>query len=283
MQLRTKYEIGEIPHAEHPLPQCERESWQNLNGKWTLSKHDASGKRILETKIRVPFSPETLKSGVKEGFVLGRGEVLTYRREVVLDETMLQGTTLLHFGAVDSECQVFWNGLRVGGHRGGFTAFTLDVSAFATEGTNELLVKVTDEATRNGGARGKQSDRRGGIWYTPQSGIWQTVWMESMPKSYIHNLKITPNAEDKTVQIASESFGEMQTVTVLSMHRMHFQQLTHGFVQLMLLQMMKFLHSTLTVTAESTHLMLSVLLKLMLMAVNILLLQRLQPLQQLIN
>ena len=214
MQLRTKYEIGEMPHAEHPLPQCERQSWQNLNGKWELSKHDGNGNRILKTKIRVPFSPETLNSGVGEGFVLGKGEMLNYRREVVLDEAMLRGTTLLHFGAVDSECQVFWNGLHVGGHRGGFTAFTLDISSAVRVGKNELLVKVTDEATRNGGARGKQSDKRGGIWYTPQSGIWQTVWLESMPKNYIHNLKITPNAEDRTVHITSESFGETQTVTV---------------------------------------------------------------------
>jgi beta-galactosidase/beta-glucuronidase len=102
----------------------------------------------------------------------------------------------------------------VGGHRGGFTAFTLDISSAVRVGKNELLVKVTDEATRNGGARGKQSDKRGGIWYTPQSGIWQTVWLESMPKNYIHNLKITPNAEDRTVHITSESFGETQTVTV---------------------------------------------------------------------
>ena len=214
MQLRTKYEIGEMPHAEHPLPQCERQSWKNLNGKWMLSKHDAKGRRVSEQKIRVPFSPETLNSGVKEGFVLGKGEMLIYRRDIVLDETMLRGTTLLHFGAVDSECQVFWNGLRVGGHRGGFTAFTLDISSVVKRGANELLVKVTDEATRNGGARGKQSDRRGGIWYTPQSGIWQTVWLESMPKNYIHNLKITPNAEDRTVHITSESFGETQMVTV---------------------------------------------------------------------
>jgi beta-galactosidase/beta-glucuronidase len=126
----------------------------------------------------------------------------------------LQGVTLLHFGAVDSQCHVLLNGVEVGGHTGGFTAFALDVSTCARLGRNELTVYCTDEATRNGDARGKQSDARGGIWYTPQSGIWQTVWLESMPQTYIRNLKIIPDADTKTVRISSDSFGEEQEITV---------------------------------------------------------------------
>ena len=207
MNLKTSYPIGEVPHSEHPMPQAAREHWLNLNGKWEFCKIDAAGNKSFEGEILVPFSPETLNSGVDEGFVLERGAHLCYSRTVMLDKSMLQGTTVLRFGAVDSSCEVFFNGTRVGAHRGGFTAFSFDVTDVCRKGENTLEVIVFDEATRNGGARGKQSDTRGGIWYTPQSGIWQTVWLESMPKKHIRNLKITPDAMKKTVKIAADSMG----------------------------------------------------------------------------
>ena len=214
MHLKTKYKIGECPHAEHPMPQFARTSWMNLNGAWDFYKEQTNGARAYEGKILVPFSPETLNSGVEEGFVLSSGEKLHYSRTVILDASMLLGCTVLHFGAVDSECEVFWNGKSVGCHRGGFTAFSFDVTAFARVGENQLTVICTDEATRNGGARGKQSDNRGGIWYTPQSGIWQTVWLESMPTRHIHSLRLIPDASSKTVCVFSDSFGEAQTLRV---------------------------------------------------------------------
>ena len=207
MKLKTAYSIGDVPHGEHPLPQAAREHWLNLNGKWEFCKIDAAGNRSFEGEILVPFSPETLNSGIGEGFVLERGASLCYFRTVVLDKSMLQGKTLLHFGAVDSSCEVFFNGTRVGAHRGGFTSFSFDVTDVCCKGENTVEVIVRDEATRNGGARGKQSDTRGGIWYTPQSGIWQTVWLESMPKKHIQNLKITPNATKRTVKIEADSMG----------------------------------------------------------------------------
>ena len=215
MKLKTVYPIGEVPHGEHPLPQAAREHWLNLNGKWEFCKIDAAGNKSFEGEILVPFSPETLNSGVDEGFVLERGSSLCYSRTVMLDKSMLQGTTVLHFGAVDSSCEVFFNGTRVGAHRGGFTAFSFDVTDVCRKGENTLEVIVFDEATRNGGARGKQSDTRGGIWYTPQSGIWQTVWLESMPKKHIRNLKITPDAMKKTVKIAADSMGGKIEIRVL--------------------------------------------------------------------
>ena len=214
MRLKTRYDVGALPHAEHPNPQAERESWLCLNGKWDFYKLKTDGKKGYEGTITVPFSPETENSGIEEVFALEPGEKLFYSRKVALEQTLLQGHTVLHFGAVDSACEVYWNGVRVGGHEGGFTAFSIDVTQFARLGENEICVECTDEATRNGFTRGKQSDRRGGIWYTPQSGIWQTVWLESMPQKHIHALKITPDAEHETVRIASDSFGEMQTVTV---------------------------------------------------------------------
>lgn len=216
--LETNYEVGIIPHSEYPRPQAERKAWLCLNGKWNFYKETPAGEKSFEEKILVPFSPETLNSGLKN-FQLLSGEKIVYSRPVTLDKTLLQGTTLLHFGAVDSECEVFFNGTLVAAHRGGFTAFTADITNVAKLGENTLKVVCTDEATRNGGARGKQNDKRGGIWYTPQSGIWQTVWMESMPKNYIRGLKITPDAENKTVLISADSGGEEQELFVFDGER----------------------------------------------------------------
>lgn len=202
MRLRTAYEIGEIPHKEHPCPQSMRKNWLCLNGEWAFYKENNRGEKLYEGKILVPFSPETLLSGVEEGFTLNSGEKLVYKRTISVGEDLLLGCTLLHFGAVDSECTVYLNGMKAGGHTGGFTAFSLDVSELLHEGENELTVICTDEGTRNHGARGKQSDTRGGIWYTPQSGIWQTVWLESMPKENIGAFRITPDAFQKTVAVS---------------------------------------------------------------------------------
>jgi len=212
--LKTDYALGAIPHAEHPLPQAERESWLCLNGEWSFYKIAANGNKTEKSSILVPFSPETPNSGVPSGFSLEVGETLVYTRTVHVPPSLLLGRTVLHFGAVDSACTVSLNGVEVGSHKGGFTAFDFDVTNVIHEGENTLTVICTDEATRNGDARGKQSDRRGGIWYTPQSGIWQTVWLESMPKTYIHGLKITPDAEARSVRIESDSMGESQTVIV---------------------------------------------------------------------
>ena len=204
--LPTDYEIGEIPHAEHPTPQCQRAHWLNLNGKWDFYKTDGEN-RAFEGKIIVPFSPETRNSAVGEGFALGKGETLVYTRRFCLPQDFPRERVILHFGAVDSECEVFVNGKHAGGHTGGFTAFSIDITALA-ETENELVVHCTDRALSRADARGKQSDKRGGIWYTQQSGIWQTVWLEGMPKTHIHGLKITPNAQEKQVKIEAEG-GEI--------------------------------------------------------------------------
>ena len=219
MRLPTDYSVGEIPHNEHPLPQAERDAWLCLNGTWQLTKLDANGTSVFTGSIKVPFSPETLNSGIEESFQLNSGETLVYTRSFDLDESLLQGVTLLHFGAVDSTCRAVLNGKELGSHEGGFTAFSFDISAGARLGRNELTVYCTDEATRNGNARGKQNDNRGGIWYTPQSGIWQTVWVESMPKIHIHGLQILPDSATRTVKILSDSNGEEQEITVFDENR----------------------------------------------------------------
>ncbi len=211
MRLKTKYEVGGIPLNEHPFPQAKRENWLCLNGKWEFCKRNANGEKVYSGEILVPFSPETLNSGIEEGFVLKSGETLVYTRKARIGSDLLLGKTLLHFGAVDSECIVYVNGKEVGEHKGGFTAFSLDISECIVEGENTFEIVCMDEATHNNDARGKQSDTRGGIWYTPQSGIWQTVWVESMPKKYISNIKILPDATNKSVTISSEG-GETEII-----------------------------------------------------------------------
>jgi beta-galactosidase/beta-glucuronidase len=201
MQLKTDYKIENIPHAEHPAPQRMRNNWLNLNGKWQFGKVKIDEEPVFETEILVPFSPETLHSGIPAGFQLGKNEKLLYRRYFQLDSTMLLGKTVLHFGAVDSHAEVWVNGEKVGEHDCGFTAFSFDVTACVKSGQNEILVTVTDNFKH--GARGKQSDKRGGIWYTAQSGIWQTVWLESMPQNHIDGLRFDVNAEEKTVKIST--------------------------------------------------------------------------------
>lgn len=219
MHLKTNYAVGDVPHSEHPMPQAIRENWLCLNGKWHLKKIDSLGETSFDGEILVPFSPETLNSGVAEGFTLNAGESLVYERSVCVDKTLLLGKTLLHFGAVDSKCKVYVNGVKVGAHKGGFTAFTLDISEQVKEGENLLRVECEDDGTRNHGARGKQSDERGGIWYTPQSGIWQTVWLESMPTEHIDNLKITPNVTEKSVLIQVDKEGGEKEIAVFDGER----------------------------------------------------------------
>lgn len=214
MQLKTPYAVESIPHAEHPRPQAERKAWLCLNGGWALQKRGAQGELVDIGTIRVPFSPETLNSGVAEGFVLGRGEKLIYEREFLIPKEWTDKKTVLHFGAVDSECTVFINGERAGSHRGGFTAFSMDITPLICKGANRVRVECADEAVYNGSARGKQSDKPSGIWYTAQSGIWQTVWLENMPKTHISDLKIHTDALKKEVRVCSYCGGKKQEITV---------------------------------------------------------------------
>lgn len=212
--LKTRYETGSIPLSEYPRPQLRRDSYLCLNGEWCLAKckRDESPTE-LPLKIKVPYSPETESSGIGNGFVLEDDEKLVYKRDFEVDEAMLHDVTLLHFGAVDQEACVWINGEWVGEHRGGYTPFCLDISQQIKAGVNSIRVEVTDTTERSSGARGKQSSNRGGIWYTKQSGIWQTVWIESVPRDYVKELKIITDAQNKTVKIFSNC-ESAQTVRV---------------------------------------------------------------------
>ena len=213
MNLKTNYEVGVIPHSEHPNPQFEREDYLILNGLWNLKKFSATGEELFNGEILVPFSPETINSGL-DNFKLNTGEYLEYTRKINLTKNLLKGKTVIKFGAVDSEALVYVNENFVGKHVGGFTAFEFDITSYAILGENDIKVVVYDEATRNSGARGKQSDKRGGIWYTAQSGIWQTVYIESYVSAYLSDLKISADANLKEVKIAVKSFEKPVKITV---------------------------------------------------------------------
>lgn len=203
----------ELPLNEYPRPQMQRESFQNLNGIWEyaiLDKSETLGE--YQGKIVVPFSPETILSGVEK--IVKDTDVLYYRRSFTFVKD--NDRALLHFGAVDYEAKVSLNGTLVGTHRGGYFPFTFDVTDVVKEGDNILEVVVTDPSEKGVQARGKQTTKRGGIWYTPQSGIWQTVWLEQVTDNFITALKLTPDIDRNELK-AELSFakGALETTIVV--------------------------------------------------------------------
>lgn len=187
--------------TEYPRPQMRRNSYLNLNGRWEYAITDSDeSPRRWDGTILVPFSPESALSGV--GRSLQPGQALWYRREVIVPQGFIpaDGRLLLHFGAVDQETAVYWNGRLLGRHMGGYNAFTLDATD-ALGPRNSLVVRVHDDTDASFHSRGKQKTRRGGIWYTPQSGIWQTVWMEAVPRHYIESLRIVPLFDQSAVEV----------------------------------------------------------------------------------
>ena len=188
----------ESPLNDYPRPQMARDSFFCLNGVWDYAiqptKEAFAG---YQGEIVVPFSPETILSGVRRSVT--PEDTLYYRKRFSFRRT--KARVLLHFGAVDYACEVRLNGVLLGAHKGGYTPFTFDVTMALIDGENELTLAVTDPSETGAQASGKQTSRRGQIWYTPQSGIWQTVWLEEVPETYIESLKITPDIDAGTVTV----------------------------------------------------------------------------------
>jgi beta-galactosidase/beta-glucuronidase len=181
---------------EYPRPQLVRERWQNLNGLWeyAITAKTAPAPAKYDGQILVPFALEAALSGV--GKTLQPAERLWYRRSFTVPAAWKGERTLLHFGAVDYECALWVNGGLVGAHTGGFDPFSFDVTPFLRDGANELLVAVTDPSDTGEQPRGKQQLKPQGIWYTPVSGIWQTVWLEPVPAAlYLAELRLTPDVD----------------------------------------------------------------------------------------
>ncbi len=201
-QLTTPWSetVTEKPWQEYPRPQFVRKSYINLNGLWdyAITKNEYFPSNY-HGKILVPFSPESALSGVNRQ--LKPDEYLFYRRTFTLTKSFVKDIVLLNFGAVDCICDVFVNGKNVCHHIGGYNSFSADITSALANGENVLIVRVQDFTDTCYHTNGKQSSHRKGMWYTPQSGIWQTVWMESVPREYIQSVKIIPDYDNARVEI----------------------------------------------------------------------------------
>ncbi len=200
---------------EYPRPQLVRDSYVNLNGRWDYAiTASAEQPERWDGEILVPFSPEAPLSGV--GRTLLPGEYLWYRRE--LPELRAPGRrTILQFGAADQQADVFVNGRHVCSHLGGYTAFSADVTEFLEE-RSVLTVRVQDGTDTTPYSRGKQKMKRGGIWYTPQSGLWQTVWAELVPEAHVRAVVFTPELPQGVVRWKLDAPGPQGACVEISLH-----------------------------------------------------------------
>ena len=196
---------------EYPRPQLVRERWENLNGLWDHAiRPKALGKPTAwDGKILVPFAAESSLSGV--GKTVGDANRLWYRRTMAVPPSWQGQRVLLHFGAVDWQCEVFLNGEKVGEHEGGFDSFSIDLTAKLKGppgSIQEIIVAVYDPTDKGPQPRGKQVAKPEGIWYTPVTGIWQTVWLEAVPTSSITSLILTPDLENGALKIRVMADGQ---------------------------------------------------------------------------
>ncbi|MEU8340680.1 Glycosyl hydrolases family 2, TIM barrel domain [Actinomadura meyerae] len=206
MTLLTRWGRTLDPDAvlpEYPRPQLVRGSHLSLNGRWEYSFDDTSpeGPEEYDGEILVPFSPESPLSGVERQLL--PHETLWYRRDVRLPEGFRpEGhRVLLHFGAVDQTCRVTVNGREAGRHEGGYLPFFFDITDLLEDGAGTLVVEVQDPSDTGDRGWGKQRLKRGGIWYTAQSGIWQTVWIECVPEVHVERLTLVPHLDEACVEV----------------------------------------------------------------------------------
>ncbi len=193
----------ETPWDIYPRPQMRRDSFLNLNGLWDFSVNYEN-----QGSIRVPFCPESRLSGYGKHYE--EGSLLKYDRSFTLPEGFHRGRVLLHIGAADQKASVFLNSKPMGSHVGGYDAFTVDITdALAEE--NRLSICCFDDLEDRSFPYGKQvtPDKRGGMWYTPVSGIWQSVWLESVPQEYIRRLHVENRGYSVTVSIEPKLEGRV--------------------------------------------------------------------------
>ena len=193
--------LPDIPWNVYPRPQMKRDSFFCLNGEWDISINEGNWEKII-----VPFPPESLLSGICRR--VGVDPKLYYRKKFSLPDGFSRGRVLLHFGAVDQIARVTLNGCELGEHRGGYTPFSFDVTDVIRE-ENTLEVFVRDELHTKVLPYGKQCEKRGGMWYTPVTGIWQTVWLESVPENYIKSIKIETDESFALVSVQGVEEGEV--------------------------------------------------------------------------
>ena len=192
---------GDTPCREYPRPQLKRDSFISLDGLWEL---DFSGEKY---EIRVPFPPESVLSGI--GRVLDRNPKYIYKKSFTLPRGFNIGRVILHFGAVDQICECFVNGKRVGRNVGGYNSFESDITNSILDGENTLELHVSDELDNAILPYGKQTNKRGGMWYTPVSGIWQSVWLESVPERYVRGISIDVTLDTARIKLDGADCGSI--------------------------------------------------------------------------
>ncbi len=205
--LYTAHTPTEKPWQSYPRPQMRRRSYVNLNGKWEFDvSQDSAIPETFDREILVPFCPESLLSGLK--MEIQPGSFLFYRKIFTLPEGFQQGKVLLHFGAVDQIADIYVNQRHLCHHEGGYNSFTVDITPALLK-ENQLVVRVLDDLRSPVLPYGKQTLSRGGMWYTPVSGIWQTVWLESVPEHYVQKLDICATESAVRISIQPPLEGEI--------------------------------------------------------------------------
>lgn len=200
---------------EHPKPQFERKNWINLNGEWQFENNCSnsatqrgwfSPEKKFSKIINVPFCPESKLSGIEDTDFMNS---VWYKRDFTLNEEQIKGRTVIHFGAVDYKASVYINGKLCGTHKGGYVSFSFDISEFVKTGENVVTVHAEDDTRSRLVPSGKQSAKYEsyGCFYTRTTGIWQTVWLEFTPKSYIKSVKYFPDANAGTFTVNATVCG----------------------------------------------------------------------------
>lgn len=196
---------------DYPRPQMVRNTWMNLNGLWKYTIQPVAAMEnptVYDGNILVPFAVESALSGVNR--IVGKDSVLWYERNFITPSGFQSKRTILHFGAVDWQCDVFINGQQVGSHKGGYDPFSFDITAaLHKKGNQKIVVRVWDPSDDGPQPRGKQIKNPHGIWYTPVTGIWQTVWLEAVPETYIAATRNTPDIDKKTVVVQPQVVNAM--------------------------------------------------------------------------
>ena len=191
------------PWNIYPRPQLKRDSFFSLNGEWdfSVSENDEIPCAFNE-KILVPFPPESLLSGIERK--MPENGYMVYKKNFSLPENFIKDSVILHFGAVDQCCIAFLNQKCIGKNEGGYLPFSFNITDYIVNGENELILIVRDPLDKKY-PYGKQTKKRGGMWYTPVSGIWQTVWIESLPKHPILSIKIDQTSKNAKITVNSEA------------------------------------------------------------------------------
>ena len=191
---------------EYPRPLLERADWVNLNGLWSYAiVNPGVVPDTYEGSILVPFAVESSLSGVQK--TVGKEKRLWYKRTFTVPSNWKGKRVLLHFGAVDWQSEVFVNGIKVGGHTGGYTPFSFDITSCLQKGAQTLVVSVFDPSNDGFQPRGKQVKNPGGIFYTPVTGIWQTVWLEPVSDSYLEGVVSVPDIDQRTIRVEPKVKG----------------------------------------------------------------------------